>query len=118
MPEGSDKVVPVSFDFKVLDAALIVHLLQTNGITTFDDYATDVFIPYINRQLDTAERVDVVWDFLTSHAALRSQPGRKEAKKCDERWQERTSFQVTGLISSVMLQTSKNSSIFSPIRLS
>ena len=62
LPEGNDKVVPVSFDFKVLDGAAIVHLLQTNSITTFDDYATDVFIPYINRQLDTAERVDVVWD--------------------------------------------------------
>ena len=61
MPEGNDKVV--SFDFKVLDSAAIVHLFQTNSITTFDDYATDVFIPYINRQLDTAERVDVVWDF-------------------------------------------------------
>ena len=27
LPEGNDKVVPVSFDFKVLDGAAIVHLL-------------------------------------------------------------------------------------------
>ena len=39
-----------------------MHLLPTNGASTFDDYATDVFIPYINKQLDAARRVDVVWD--------------------------------------------------------
>ena len=38
LPEGTDEVAPVSFDFKVLDGAAIVHLLQTKTVTMFDDY--------------------------------------------------------------------------------
>ena len=51
-----------SFDVRVLDGAAVVHLLPVTGITTFDDYASGVFIPYIMRQLETSMRVDVVWD--------------------------------------------------------
>ena len=40
----------------------MVYLLPTNSVSTFDDYATDVFIPYRKKQLDAAERVDVIWD--------------------------------------------------------
>ena len=40
----------------------MVLLLSTNGVSTFDDYASDVFIPYIKKQLETSIRVDVVWD--------------------------------------------------------
>ena len=29
---------------------------------TFDEYALDAFLPYIKRQLETARRVDLVWD--------------------------------------------------------
>ncbi|KAH3847816.1 hypothetical protein DPMN_090148 [Dreissena polymorpha] len=29
---------------------------------TFEDYAKDVFLPYIDNQLKTCSRVDVVWD--------------------------------------------------------
>ncbi|KAG0703001.1 hypothetical protein GWK47_002845 [Chionoecetes opilio] len=32
------------------------------GITTFDDYASGVFVPHIMRQRETSMRVDVVWD--------------------------------------------------------
>ena len=39
----------VAFDVKVLDSAAIVHLLSTNGVSTFDNYASGVFIPYIKK---------------------------------------------------------------------
>ena len=39
----------VAFDVKVLDSAAIVHLLSTNGVSTFDNYASDFFIPYIKK---------------------------------------------------------------------
>ena len=58
----AEKEAPVAFDVKVLDGAAIVHLLSTNGVSTFDDYASDVFIPYIKKQIETSKRVDVVWD--------------------------------------------------------
>lgn len=50
------------FDVRVLDGAAVVHLLPVTGITTFDDYASGVFLPYITKQLQTSKRVDVVWD--------------------------------------------------------
>ena len=39
----------VAFDVKVLDSATIVHLLSTNGVSTFDNRASDVLIPYIKK---------------------------------------------------------------------
>ena len=62
LPAEAEKEAPVAFDVKVLDGAAIVHLLSTNGVSTFDDYASDVFIPYIKNQIETSKRVDVVWD--------------------------------------------------------
>ena len=57
-----DSEPPTSFDVKVFDGAAIVHLLPTTNITTFDEYASNVFIAYIKKHLDTSTRVDVVWD--------------------------------------------------------
>ena len=67
LSEETEKVTPVSFEVKVLDGTAIVHVLPTNSVSTFDDHATDVFIPHIRKQLDAAECVDVVWDsYITS----------------------------------------------------
>ena len=49
LPAEAEKEAPEAFDAKVLDGAAIVHLLSTNGVNTFDDYASDVFIPYIKK---------------------------------------------------------------------
>ena len=55
LPAEAEKEAPVAFDVKILDGAAIVHLLTTNGVNTFDDYANDVFIPYIKKQLETSK---------------------------------------------------------------
>ena len=45
-----------------LDGTPIVHSLSTAGAKTFTEYADDVFIPYLSKQLCVATRLDVVWD--------------------------------------------------------
>ncbi|XP_061894509.1 uncharacterized protein LOC133644183 [Entelurus aequoreus] len=59
-PEQSEP--PSTYDFKVLDGAVIVHCLPTIRVSTFDAYANEVFIPYLQKQLQDAKRLDVVWD--------------------------------------------------------
>uniref|UniRef100_UPI00358E5A52 uncharacterized protein n=1 Tax=Myxine glutinosa TaxID=7769 RepID=UPI00358E5A52 len=53
---------PASFDCKVLDGAVIVHCLPVTHVRTFHEYADNVFIPYLERQLKTTKRLDLVWD--------------------------------------------------------
>ena len=53
---------PSTYDCIVLDGAVIVHLLPTAEVSTFQEYADKVFIPYLSQQLQHATRVDVVWD--------------------------------------------------------
>ena len=53
---------PSTYDCIVLDGAIIVHLLPTAEVSTFQEYADKVFIPYLSQQLQHATRVDVVWD--------------------------------------------------------
>jgi hypothetical protein len=53
---------PTSFDCKVLDGAVIVHCLPSTTVSTFDQYANYVFIPYLRRKLQDTKRLDVVWD--------------------------------------------------------
>ena len=49
-------------DVIVLDGAAIVNMLRPDSAKTFQDYAKDVFLPYVKSQLDKAQRVDIVWD--------------------------------------------------------
>ena len=46
----------------MLDGAAVVHFLSTKGNNTFDDFAENTFIPYVDRQLQHADRLDIVWD--------------------------------------------------------
>lgn len=54
--------VPRHFDCKILDGSVVVHSLPTVEASTFDDYAVKVFIPHIQQQLQTCQRIDIVWD--------------------------------------------------------
>ena len=53
---------PSNYDCIVLDGAVIVHFLPTKAVSTFNEYADKVFIPYVNKQLQHSTRVDIVWD--------------------------------------------------------
>jgi hypothetical protein len=62
LEQGTQKDPPDDIDVKLLDGAAVVHLLPTAGIVTFDEYADQVFLPHIMKQLENCKRVDVVWD--------------------------------------------------------
>ncbi|KAG0713410.1 hypothetical protein GWK47_016295 [Chionoecetes opilio] len=62
LEEPVEADLPSTFDVKVLNGAAVVHLLQPFGVKTFEDYANDIFIPYIIQQLSNTRRVDIIWD--------------------------------------------------------
>lgn len=48
---------------KVIDGAHMVHLLRPErSIKKFRDYAEKKVIPFTEKHLATAKRVDVIWD--------------------------------------------------------
>ena len=53
---------PDTVDVKLFDGAAVVHFLSTANAVTFDDYADQIFVPYLMKQLQNAKRVDVIWD--------------------------------------------------------
>ena len=61
---AADTYPPVqsSLDVKIIDGAAIAHALPVDKLSTFGEYASDVFLPWIELQLKTCDRVDIVWD--------------------------------------------------------
>ena len=46
----------------VLDGAAIIQMMKPAAAKTFDEYAQEVFMPYVSFQLRSVSRVDLVWD--------------------------------------------------------
>ena len=59
-------------DAVILDGAVIVQMLQPRTIRTFEEYFTAIFAPYIQKQLETAKRVDIVWDVYHDNSLKKS----------------------------------------------
>ena len=76
---------PQRYDCKVFDGAVIVHCLPTTDASTFDEYALKIFIPYIERQLTDAKRIDIVWDTYLSDSLKTSTRRKNEAKEYTRR---------------------------------
>ena len=49
-------------DVLILDGATTVNMLKPGAFQTFQDYADNVFIKYLERQLCRVSRIDIVWD--------------------------------------------------------
>ena len=50
-------------DVKLIDGASMVHAMRPDrSIKLFHDYAEKKVIPFIEKHLATAKRVDVMWD--------------------------------------------------------
>ena len=63
LPNSSNQcTIQPTIDAAILDGAVIVQMLKPGTAQTFEDYFNYVFAPYITRQLETVQRVDVVWD--------------------------------------------------------
>ena len=46
----------------VLDGAAIIQMMKPAAAKTYDEYAQEIFIPYISSHLRSVSRVDLVWD--------------------------------------------------------
>jgi len=46
----------------VLDGTAIVQMLKPAASKTFEEYAHQIFIPYMSTKLQTVSRLDLVWD--------------------------------------------------------
>jgi hypothetical protein len=55
-------VTPPDVDAIILDGSVVVNMLKPCNVTTFGDYVSHVFMPYIYSHLSSCNRVDVVWD--------------------------------------------------------
>ena len=63
----------------ILDGAAVVHMLMPGISKTFDEYAQNVFLPYIQSHLHRSSRVDIVWDVYVKNS-LKSQTRSKRGK--------------------------------------
>jgi hypothetical protein len=63
----------------VVDGAAIVNMLKPGNAKTFADCSTNVFLPYIRKQLITCIRVDIVWDEYLENS-LKSSARQKRGK--------------------------------------
>ena len=66
-------------DVIILHGAAIVNMLRPIDTRTFDDYAQKVFIPFLEKQLQHASRVDIVWDQYIDNS-LKSQTRSERGK--------------------------------------
>jgi len=73
----------------VLDgAAIMVKMMKPTAAKIFDEYAQQVFIPYISSHLRSVSRVDLVWDTYKGTATA------KRGKVL--RWLGKPPYQATG----------------------
>ena len=57
----SSSEVPAT-DAVILDGSAIFNMVQPRGCKTFQDYAENCFIPYLQTEVRNAKRLDIVWD--------------------------------------------------------
>ena len=73
LPSTSPQIAPQPVvDAVILDGAVIVQMLQPRTARTFDEYFNTVFASYILKHLETARRVDLVWDVYQDDSLKRS----------------------------------------------
>ena len=89
---------PNFIDVKLLDGAVVVHLLSTTNVATFDEYADNVFIPHSLK----IPRGWILYGTHTSPVALKNQLGKKEERVLGERLQVETRSLETGQASYVI----------------
>ena len=73
-------------DAVLLDGAAIVNMLNPGASRTFQHYADQVFVPHVKRQLDSARRVDIIFDryfqdsLKATARSLRGEGNRRKVK--------------------------------------
>ena len=96
----------------ILDGAAIVQMLKPIGVTTFEQYAQDIFKPYIMSQLNAVDQVDIVWDTYKVDS-LKSSTRKSVEKGSVGGLPRQQPFQRTGKISCALMTIKKNYSTIS-----
>ena len=63
-PEGAKVIltIPENVDERFLECSVLVNLLKPTRQSTFAEYARTVFVLKVTKELQTVERVDIVYD--------------------------------------------------------
>ena len=67
-------------DAKILDGSIIVNMLLPKACSTFVDYAKQMFLPYVLRNLQNARYRDIVWDRYIDNSLRRSARQRRGSR--------------------------------------
>ena len=66
----------------ILDGAAIVHMLPPGTSSNFNDYCNNIFVPYIDRLLQTVQRIDLVFDcYLVNSLKLQTRTSRGSGQR-------------------------------------
>ena len=71
-------------DVVILDGAVVVQMLDPRMVRTFDEYFNNLFAPYVLKHLESAKRVDPVWDVYQEDSlkkSLREKRGSGQRRK-------------------------------------
>lgn len=60
--ENQNTAVSPDVQVKVFDGAALVNMLKPSPGSSFSEYAANVFIRYLQNQLENTDRIDLVWD--------------------------------------------------------
>ena len=75
---------PAIADTVILDGAVIIQMLKPGLAATFEEFSKVVFLPYVLKHLETANRVDLLWDVYKNDSlkkALREKRGSGQQHK-------------------------------------
>ena len=56
------------FDCKIFDGSALIHMLKPNAVKSFQEYAEEVFVKFIQQQLQSLKRIDIVWDWYLANS--------------------------------------------------
>lgn len=59
---SDDRVIKPYVEVIIFDGAAVINMLKPGSAKTFSEYAADVFLPYLASLLQSAKRVDAIWD--------------------------------------------------------
>ena len=72
---------PSLVDATVLDGPVIVQMLQPKVVSTFEEYFDVIFAPYILRQLEHVQRLDIVLDVYKDDSLKKAARERRDSGK-------------------------------------
>ena len=109
--------LPNGVSVVILDGAAIVQLLKVVGVSTYEQYANDIFKPYVTSILRAVDRVDIVWDSYKADSLKASTRENVEKASVDGSVHQLL-YRRTGKISYELMTINKNYFISSPIAVS